>query len=181
LCARAITRRRALGRNQTPVVRNCCRSRMFSYEDCVAFAEWRSKRDGVTYRLPIEEEWEYAARNATKIISIRGATPGRPTRGYSGIRRRGDAAGGTYAQGIDRWGVEDLVGKRLGRTSSKGLALQRYPGQLPGHTRIDHNSRGLLREFDQERTAVSGTLRTWYCAEITGIRCSASVWLSSAS
>src|SRR2546421_9032981 len=29
----------------------------------VAFAEWRSQRDGVKYRLPTEEEWEFAARN----------------------------------------------------------------------------------------------------------------------
>src|SRR2546430_14584293 len=34
-----------------------------SYDDAIAFAAWRSKRDGVTYRLPTEEEWEYAARN----------------------------------------------------------------------------------------------------------------------
>ena len=33
-----------------------------SYDDAVAFAAWRSKRDGKQYRLPTEEEWEYAAR-----------------------------------------------------------------------------------------------------------------------
>ena len=34
-----------------------------SFDDATAFAAWRSKRDGVTYRLPTEQEWEYAARN----------------------------------------------------------------------------------------------------------------------
>ena len=34
-----------------------------SMEDIKAFAEWRSKRDNAKYRLPTEEEWEYAARN----------------------------------------------------------------------------------------------------------------------
>src|SRR5438874_1458208 len=37
-----------------------------SYDDAVAFAECRSKRDRVTYRLPTAEEWEYAARNGDK-------------------------------------------------------------------------------------------------------------------
>jgi eukaryotic-like serine/threonine-protein kinase len=37
--------------------------RFVSYQDAQAFAKWRSKRDNVTYRLPTEEEWEYAARN----------------------------------------------------------------------------------------------------------------------
>ncbi len=37
--------------------------RNVSYEDAVAFAAWRSERDSVKYRLPSEEEWEFAARN----------------------------------------------------------------------------------------------------------------------
>jgi formylglycine-generating enzyme required for sulfatase activity len=37
-----------------------------SLDDANAFAHWRSKRDSVTYRLPTEEEWEYAARNGSQ-------------------------------------------------------------------------------------------------------------------
>jgi eukaryotic-like serine/threonine-protein kinase len=33
-----------------------------SFEDAVAYAEWRSKREGVRHRLPTDAEWEKAAR-----------------------------------------------------------------------------------------------------------------------
>lgn len=33
-----------------------------SFDDAVAYAEWRSARDGIRYRLPTDAEWEKAAR-----------------------------------------------------------------------------------------------------------------------
>ena len=35
---------------------------LVSYEDAVAYCQWRSRKEGKEYRLPTEEEWEKAAR-----------------------------------------------------------------------------------------------------------------------
>ena len=97
-----------------------------SYDDAVAFAEWRSKRDGVKYRLPTEEEWEYAARNGDKDnLYPWGNTwqAGRAATLESGVGREQPV--GTYPLGADRWGVQDLMGNVWEWTSSK---VSVYPG-----------------------------------------------------
>jgi formylglycine-generating enzyme required for sulfatase activity len=91
-----------------------------SYEDAIAFAAWRSKRDNVSYRLPTEEEWEYAARNGEKDnLYPWGNTweSGRAAIQESGVGA--PQAVGTYPQGMNSWGVMDLVGNVWEWTSSK--------------------------------------------------------------
>ena len=94
-----------------------------SYDDATAFASWRSKRDNAPYRLPTEEEWEYAARNGErgdlypwgpdwqdKAAVLKDATP---------------ASVGSRPAGKNRWGVFDLIGNVWEWTASKASV---YPG-----------------------------------------------------
>ena len=105
------------GEEQMPV-------RFVNIADIKAFAEWRSKRDNATYRLPTEQEWEFAARNG----------------GDDSLYPWGDKfdskcavidEGNNEPKKVgskscpDKWGVQDLIGNVFEWTSSKA---ELYPG-----------------------------------------------------
>jgi len=105
--------------------------RFVNVDDAKAFAAWRSKRDGVNYRLPTEEEWEFAARNGSKgnlypwgdkfdskcAVIDEGTNDPKPVASKSCP---------------DDWGVQDLIGNVFEWTSSPPSL---YQGNKAGSTK----------------------------------------------
>ena len=98
--------------------------RWVSMDDVLAFIAWRTTKDGVTYRLPSEKEWEYAARNGSKgdlypwgdnfksecAVVDQGSNDPKPV---------------ATASCPNSWGVYDLIGNVMEWTASEPWA---YPG-----------------------------------------------------
>ncbi|MEP7074652.1 MAG: SUMF1/EgtB/PvdO family nonheme iron enzyme [Acidobacteriota bacterium] len=110
-------------------------------EDAKMFAEWRSTRDRVTYRLPTEAEWEFAARNGAKENTY-----------PWGDKFDGKCAviDQTVTQPLavgskscpNSWGVQDLIGNVWEWTSSE-------PSLYPG-------SKGTMKAPDRPRIMTRG-------------------------
>ena len=98
--------------------------RFVNVDDVTAFAAWRSQRDGVQYRLPTEEEWEYAARNGSKGNLF---PWGDKYDSYCAVMDRSnndpDVVGSRSCP--NDWGVKDLIGNVFEWTASEPSL---YPG-----------------------------------------------------
>jgi serine/threonine-protein kinase len=101
-------------------------------DDADAFAGWRSKKDGVAYRLPTEEEWEYAARNGEKSELY---PWGNAWQDKVAVLKEGTPASvGSRPGGKNKWGVVDLIGNVWEWTSSKVTAYPGNPVKIPTST-----------------------------------------------
>ena len=98
--------------------------RFVNIDDISAFAAWRSKRDGVNYRLPTEAEWEFAARNGAKDNMFPWGDSFDPKCAVLDSESTEPEAVGTHSC-PDEWGVQDLIGNVYEWTGSKAAV---YPG-----------------------------------------------------
>jgi len=106
-----------------------------SYEDAVEFAKWRSKRDSVKYRLPTEEEWEYAARGGDQGNLYpwgNNWVKGRASTRYLDLNAGGTDPEpvGSHPEDKTRWGVLDMEGNVSEWTSSKASFYKGNPMQV---------------------------------------------------
>jgi serine/threonine-protein kinase len=100
-----------------------------SLDDANAFASWRSQRDGVSYRLPTEAEWEYAARNGANGDLFPWGSQW--VEKIAVIKEDSASPVGSRPAGQNRWGVVDLVGNVWELTSSRVSAYPGNPTVIP--------------------------------------------------
>jgi formylglycine-generating enzyme required for sulfatase activity len=94
-----------------------------SVKDVIAFADWRSKKYGGKYRLPTEQEWEYAARNGSEGNTYPWGNTYEKGRAVFDEQNEPQRVGST-PNGKNKWGVDDLIGNVWEWTSEP---LKLYP------------------------------------------------------
>ena len=138
-----------------------------SYHDALDFAAWRSKRDGVQWRLPSEEEWEYAARGGDQDNIY---PWGNKWSNDNSVTKSSGANGpkqvGSAANDKTRWGVMDMMGNVYEWTSTKATY---YPGstkQVEGEQRnwyiVRGASYGTSSDPKENQKPISATRRDWF-------------------
>jgi len=130
-----------------------------SFVDANAFAKWRSKRDSLPYRLPTEEEWEYAARNGEQNDLYPWGKEWKDKAAV--INETTPAAVGSHPTGANKWGVQDLIGNAWEWTDSKASA---YPGNstpIPTSAQDWVTIRGAGYLTNPKKNPVSSCIRTF--------------------
>jgi serine/threonine-protein kinase len=132
-----------------------------SAQDAQAFAAWRSKRDSVTYRLPTEEEWEFAARSGGEYRSFPWGDNWAESRAV--VKEAATQPVGSYPEGKNRWGVVDLIGNVWEWTSSKA-SLYTGTTQIPAAYKEWVVVRGgsYASDPDDRQIPISATYRDWF-------------------
>ncbi len=112
---------------------------LVSYEDALAYADWRSQRDGVSYRLPSDLEWEKAARGNDGRYFPWGSDWRNDGTNWAKNGPTGTSAIGAFPLSRSPYGIEDMAGNVFEYTSTlvdkptpevilKGCGWDDYPG-----------------------------------------------------
>ncbi len=112
---------------------------LISYEDALAYTQWRSDRDGVSYRLPSALEWEKSARGSDGRYFPWGNDWRNDATNWAKNGPMGTSAIATYPLSRSPYGIEDMAGNVFEYTSTltnaappevilKGCGWDDYPG-----------------------------------------------------
>ena len=83
-----------------------------SWEDAVRFCKLLSQKEGVTYRLPTEAEWEYSCRAGSKTLFCFGDDPAELS-DYAWWHRPYSAAAPVASFIPNDWGIYDMHGNAI--------------------------------------------------------------------
>ena len=122
------------GQAQHPVV-------LVSFEDILAYAEWRARQDGMSYRLPTALEWEKAARGTDGRYFPWGSEWRNDGTNWAKNGSYGTSEIGAYPLSQSPYGIEDMAGNVFEYTNTlveksnpesdvlfKGCSWDDYPG-----------------------------------------------------
>ena len=139
------------GRDRWPVTN-------VSPKDAEDFAAWLSKRDGVVYRLPTEEEWEFAARNGSANSLFPWGNLWEEGRANIN-EKQNPVTVGSFPRGATLSGVQDMVGNVWEWTSTRA----RYYD----NTKVSSQPNGRVRRggsfFEKMKSGFyNATDRSWF-------------------
>ncbi len=116
-----------------------------SWNDAKEFCAWLSKKDGRTYRLPTEAEWEYACRAGTKTDYYSGD-------GEAALKKvgwySGNSGNETHPVGLlkkNAWGLYDMHGNVWQWCEDYYGPYQGLESRDPVHTRQDGEYHRVVR------------------------------------
>jgi eukaryotic-like serine/threonine-protein kinase len=127
-------------------------------QDAEDFAQWLSKRDGARYRLPTEEEWEFAARNGSTDSLFPWGNSWSEGRANLGGKTSPTAVG-SYPDGKTQRGLQDMIGNVWEWTSTRAAYYDKKPVPPEAVTAYVFRGGSFAEKVDSFANA---TDRAWY-------------------
>ncbi len=112
-----------------------------TYDDANAYCSWLSTKEGVTYRLPTEAEWEFAARGGNSSKGYEYSGSNNPDEAGWNYENSGEVPHAIGLKAPNEFGIYDMSGNVwewcldwYGEYS--GTAQTDPPGSASGQTRV---------------------------------------------